>query len=144
MGNKFTVNPILTTRYPIPTTRYPNTENGETTMNKQKIKNIKSFFYMTFGVILLTIGVFFFKIPNGFVTGGVSGIGTLFGNIFPFLSAASWISIINAILSENKSLIVSPKDIDKLIEKNSKIIANGINLSLHKNIDFDFIENYIS
>ena len=53
-------------------------------------------------------------------------------------------SIINAILSENKSLIVSPKDIDKLIEKNSKIIANGINLSLHKNIDFDFIENYIS
>lgn len=53
-------------------------------------------------------------------------------------------AIINAILSDNKTLIVSPKDIDKLIEKNSKIIANGINLSLHKNIDFEFIENYIS
>ena len=52
--------------------------------------------------------------------------------------------IINAMLSETKSLIVSPKDIDKLVKKSAKIIANGINLSLHKDIDFEFIENYIS
>lgn len=52
--------------------------------------------------------------------------------------------IINAMLSETKSLIVSPKDIDRLIKKSSKIIANGINLALHKNIDFEFMENYIS
>ncbi len=63
-----------------------------------KIKSIMSFFYMTFGIILLSVGVFFFKIPNGFVTGGVSGVGTLFGNIFPFLSAALWIAVINALL----------------------------------------------
>lgn len=52
--------------------------------------------------------------------------------------------IINAILSETKSLFVSPKDIDRLIEKSSKIIADGINLALHQNIDFAFIESYIS
>ena len=52
--------------------------------------------------------------------------------------------IINAILSDTKSLFVSPKDIDKLIKKSAKIIADGINLALHDNIDFAFIESYIS
>lgn len=52
--------------------------------------------------------------------------------------------IINAIISETKSLFVSPKDIDMLIEKSAKIIADGINLALHDNIDFAFIESYIS
>lgn len=68
-----------------------------TTKNKN-IKGFLSFFYMTFGTVLLTMGVYFFKIPNGFVTGGVSGIGTLFGNILPFLTAAQWISVINTLL----------------------------------------------
>ncbi len=67
------------------------------TKNKN-IKSFLSFFYMTLGTVLLTAGVYFFKIPNGFVTGGVSGIGTLFGNIIPFLTAAQWISVINAFL----------------------------------------------
>jgi uncharacterized membrane-anchored protein YitT (DUF2179 family) len=37
---------------------------------------------MTAGVILLTVGVYFFKIPNGFSTGGVSGISTVLGGLF--------------------------------------------------------------
>lgn len=53
-------------------------------------------------------------------------------------------NIINAILKDRKSLFVSPKDIDKLIKKSAKIISDGINLALHKDIDFQFIENYIS
>ena len=40
------------------------------------------FLVMTAGVILLTVGVYFFKIPNGFSTGGVSGIGTVLGGLF--------------------------------------------------------------
>ena len=54
-------------------------------------------------------------------------------------------SIINDIIENSgKGLIVSPKDIDNLIERGSKTIANGINLALHDNIDFAFIENFVS
>ncbi len=72
-------------------------ENNMMTKNKN-MKNILSFIYMTLGTVLLTAGVYFFKIPNGFVTGGVSGIGTVFGKILSFLSAAQWISVINMLL----------------------------------------------
>ncbi len=58
---------------------------------------IKHFLFMTFGCILLSAGVYFFKIPNGFVTGGVSGIGTLLGKI-TFISPAAWIWILNIFL----------------------------------------------
>jgi spore protease len=52
--------------------------------------------------------------------------------------------IINDILeSSNSGLIVSPKDIDNLIERGAKIVANGINLALHNNIDFAFIEGFV-
>lgn len=36
-------------------------------------KRLQDFIMMNLGVILLTLGVYFFKIPNGFSTGGVSG-----------------------------------------------------------------------
>lgn len=52
---------------------------------------------MTLGVVLLTLGVYIFKIPNGFSTGGVSGMGTLLGS-FEILPASTWISIINIAL----------------------------------------------
>jgi hypothetical protein len=50
------------------------------------------------GVVLMTVGVYFFKIPNGFVTGGVSGIGTVLGKVAPILSTATWITVINIVL----------------------------------------------
>lgn len=40
------------------------------------------------------------------------------------------------------SLMVTPKDIDSVIEKASKTIANGINLALHKNLTFEEIESF--
>ncbi len=51
---------------------------------------------------------------------------------------------IEAVLKKSENFFVSPKDIDSLIKRGAKIIANGINLALHKDIDFSFIENYIS
>ncbi len=47
-----------------------------------KAATITDFFVMTLGAILLTVGVYFFKIPNGFSTGGVSGISTVLGGLF--------------------------------------------------------------
>lgn len=57
------------------------------------MKTIKSYLWISFGTVLLTAGVYFFKIPNGFSTGGVSGIGTLLGKLTP-LSPAMWISFL--------------------------------------------------
>lgn len=57
----------------------------------------RDFCIMNIGILLLSAGVYFFKIPNGFSTGGVSGIGIILGNITPF-SPAGWIFIINAAL----------------------------------------------
>jgi len=59
-----------------------------------KKSKYKSFLLMNLGCILLAAGVYFFKIPNGFATGGVTGIGTILGNI-TFVSPASWIWILN-------------------------------------------------
>lgn len=49
---------------------------------------------MTAGVVLLTLGVYFFKIPNGFSTGGVSGIGTVLGKVTA-ITPVRWIAVIN-------------------------------------------------
>ena len=49
---------------------------------------------MNLGCILLSAGVYFFKIPNGFATGGVTGIGTILGKLFP-ITPAVWIWSIN-------------------------------------------------
>ncbi len=58
---------------------------------------IREFVLMNLGILLLAIGVYFFKIPNGFSTGGVSGLGTIFGEITS-ISPALWIIIINVFL----------------------------------------------
>ena len=58
------------------------------------MKKLSSFVIMNIGCILLALGVYFFKIPNGFVTGGVSGMGTILAQITP-LSAGAWIWILN-------------------------------------------------
>jgi spore protease len=41
------------------------------------------------------------------------------------------------------NLVVTPKEMDEVIERVSKVVANGINLALHKNIDFDDIDRYL-
>ena len=51
---------------------------------------------MTLGCMLIAAGVYFFKIPNGFATGGVSGIGTVLSKLTP-LSAGVWIWLLNGL-----------------------------------------------
>lgn len=61
-------------------------------------KGIKEYSLIILGTLMLTVGVYFFKIPNGFATGGVSGVGTILGKITPNISSGSWILIINVVL----------------------------------------------
>ncbi|MBR6676493.1 MAG: YitT family protein [Clostridia bacterium] len=58
------------------------------------MKKLKSYLIMNLGIVLLATGVYFFKIPNGFSTGGVTGIGTILGAVTP-ISPAAWIWILN-------------------------------------------------
>ena len=60
-------------------------------------ENLKKFLLVNLGVFLLTTGVYFFKLPNNFSTGGVSGISILLGNFVP-ISSASLMAVINVAL----------------------------------------------
>ena len=61
------------------------------------MKKTKELIMMHLGIVLLAVGVYFFKIPNGFSTGGVTGIGTILAAITP-ISAGAWIWILNVAL----------------------------------------------
>lgn len=41
------------------------------------------------------------------------------------------------------NMMVTPKDIDLVIERAAKTVANGINLALHKDLTFEDIESYV-
>ena len=56
--------------------------------------NLKAFLLVNLGVLLLTVGVYFFKLPNNFTTGGVSGLAILLSSVIPFLSTATLMPLI--------------------------------------------------
>ncbi len=58
----------------------------------------KNFLLITLGTVLTAVGIYFFKFPNNFSTGGVSGISILLGKLVPFLSPAVSMWVINLIL----------------------------------------------
>lgn len=63
-------------------------------------KNIKYFLYVNIGILLTSIGIHFFKTPNGFATGGVSGLSVVMKNLLPFenITPAVYMTAINIIL----------------------------------------------
>ncbi len=60
-------------------------------------KKFYDFLKMTLGCLMLAAGVYFFKIQNNFVTGGVTGIGVILAAITP-VSPGVWIWILNIAL----------------------------------------------
>ncbi len=61
-------------------------------------QNLKTFGIVNLGVLLLSIGVYFFKFPNNFTTGGVTGIAIILNRLFPVASQATFMSLINVAL----------------------------------------------
>lgn len=59
---------------------------------------INNFLLVTLGTVLTAVGIYFFKFPNNFSTGDVSGISILLGRLVPFLSPAVTMWAINLIL----------------------------------------------
>lgn len=46
-------------------------------------KHLKDFLFLTLGTLVVAVGVYFFKFPNNFCTGGVSGISVILGGNIP-------------------------------------------------------------
>lgn len=63
-------------------------------------EEVKNFFVVNAGLFLLSLGVYFFKFPNNFTTGGVSGLAIILGRLIPspVLSPATMMSVINIAL----------------------------------------------
>lgn len=59
---------------------------------------LKEFFWLTAGTVIMVLGIYFFKFPNHFSTGGVSGISVILDHYFPRMSAGDFVSIINMTL----------------------------------------------
>ena len=70
--------------------------------DKSKLRSIRDFLLINLGLLMLAVGIYFFKAPNGFATGGVSGVGILLAHM-PFSSAlhitqSTYVMVINVIL----------------------------------------------
>ena len=62
------------------------------------VRKLKEIPILFLGLVLMTVGVYFFNIPNGFATGGVSGIATVLAPVIPFLTPGMLIASINILL----------------------------------------------
>lgn len=71
----------------------------KTTQAKQ-FTQLERYILMTFGIALTAVGVYFFKFPNNFSTGGVSGLSLILGRLFPspVLTPSVFVLIINVLL----------------------------------------------
>lgn len=58
----------------------------------------KDFFLLNLGTFLLTVGVYFFKFPNNFSTGGVTGLAVLAARLFPEISTGAFTTGANILL----------------------------------------------
>lgn len=59
---------------------------------------LNDFFILNAGTLLTTVGSYFFKFPNNFSTGGVTGISVVMTHYFPGLSNGTIVSVINIAL----------------------------------------------
>lgn len=68
-------------------------------MQSQSTKEtIKDYCMLTIGTLLIALGVYFFKFPNNFSTGGVSGISIILGHYVHSVTPGAFVFIINQAL----------------------------------------------
>ena len=61
-------------------------------------KTVTEYLMMTAATLVMACGIYFFKFPNNFVMGGVSGISMIIGAVQDKISPATVMLIINAVL----------------------------------------------
>ncbi len=63
-----------------------------------RLSNWMSLLLMTAGTVLVACGVYFFKFPNHFSTGGVSGLSILISQLLPSVSTGTIVMVVNFLL----------------------------------------------
>ncbi len=90
----------------------------------------KQFGWLNLGTVILAVGVYFFKFPNHFTTGGVSGISIVAAHYIPDLTTATLNMILNVVL-----LIVGAAFLGKGFGAKtaySALVSSGLTLLLEK------------
>ena len=67
-------------------------------MTNKQWESFKEWFMITAGILIMTVGIYFFKFPNHFSTGGVTGISIVLGHYFPSMTPATFVTVINVLL----------------------------------------------
>ena len=67
-------------------------------MQNEVIEYVKQYAMITLSISIMSVGVYFFKFPNNFSTGGVTGISVVMTHYFPGLSNGTIVSVINIAL----------------------------------------------
>ncbi len=68
------------------------------TMKEKLQSTLKSYLTITVGTIIMAVGIYFFKFPNNFSTGGVSALSMILTKLVPILTAAQYMMIFNVLL----------------------------------------------
>ena len=66
-------------------------------MKKQQ-GTVREWLMITAGILITTAGVYFFKFPNHFSTGGVTGISIVLGHYVPSMTPGTFVTVINVFL----------------------------------------------
>ena len=67
-------------------------------MRKEQKDSLREWLYITAGILIMSAGIYFFKFPNHFSTGGVTGIAIVLGHYIPAITPATLVTIINIAL----------------------------------------------
>ena len=67
-------------------------------MKTKLSETLKSYLVITAGTVIMAAGIYFFKFPNNFSTGGVSALSMILTALFPILTAGQYMMIINVLL----------------------------------------------
>jgi len=94
----------------------------------KKTKLLKEYFYITIGALMVTAGVHYFKFPNNFSIGGVTGVGILLSSVLGGkISSGTIVLVINLILLA-VGYIVFGKDFGVKTAYGSLILSVGLKI----------------
>lgn len=69
----------------------------EPTMKGKWMKIVRQYTIITLGISMMAVGVYFFKFPNNFVFGGVTGAAALVAKLTP-ISASEFSAVVNMLM----------------------------------------------
>ena len=73
-------------------------------MTKEQRKTAREWLYITAGILIMSAGIYFFKFPNHFSTGGVTGIAIILGHYLPAVTPGTLVTIINIALRSSEKV----------------------------------------